>query len=412
MGYPTVVIFDSRGAELTRIPGGMNIEQYVGVLELALNALRPVGELLQAVQAGEDIRDDDWRLLASYSWGQDRGAALGDGDSYTALRDLAAACPERLAASKSKLQTLAILSWAGETRRDESLAAAYASQIARILNDPILSRDNLSLFTAGGADMVKAMDAGAQRTAVREAIAAQLAAAAQDPSLSVLARIDAVYGWVEVQRTSLGENEPLPVAQQDWVKAQVAVIRPKVDRYQQHAALSTLSDLYLNAGLEAEARAAMQEGMKVSKQPYYFMSGMAYLEQQAGNSDAAIAWYEKAWNAAKGPATRVQWGSSYLLALIEFRPDDTEAIETASVAVMEELAQQNEGLYQRNSARMDKLSRDLLAWAETPEADPPARERRRLLLDKLRGEMDQLCAGFGVGGDVPATCGSFLVPQE
>ncbi len=38
-GYPTVIVFAPDGRELTRIPGGMNLEQYLSVLELTLNAL-------------------------------------------------------------------------------------------------------------------------------------------------------------------------------------------------------------------------------------------------------------------------------------------------------------------------------------------------------------------------------------
>lgn len=411
VGYPTVVIFDPQGEEITRIPGGMNIKQYVGVLELALNALRPVSDLLQAAQAGEELRDDDWRLLANYSWDQDRGIALGEDDKYTALQGLAAACPERLAAAKSRLQMLAIENWADAEDRDSSLATEYGTVIERTVNDPMRSRENLNLFIASGASMVTAMTSGEQRAAIRERIAAYLAAAIGDPDLAVLTRLDAIHGWVEVNRTSLAESEPLAVAQQEWVTAQATALQSQIDRYQQHAALNSLAGLYLAAGLEAEARATLQQGMEVSTQPYYFMSGMAYLETRAGNTDAAITWHRKAWNAARGPATRIQWGSSYLFALIELDADNVEAINTTGTAVLAELAQQQDGLYQRSSGRMDRLSSKLQAWAGLPQAGPTVRERRQEVLNNLRGEMDRLCAGIAAASEAPASCHSFLVPR-
>lgn len=407
-GYPTVIIFDPQGVEITRIPGGLNIQQYMGVLELALNALHPVGDLLQAVRDGKQIRDDDWRLLASYSWDQDRGQALGEGSLYPTLQMLVAACPDRLVVAKSKLQMLAISSWAQETRRDESLVDEYAAQLQQILNNPELRRENLSLLIVGAAGIVKAMPTTAQGTAVREQVTQVLADAIGDPAIGVLTRLDALYGWVEARGALLGEDEPLPAGQQEWVRAQVDTLRPLVDSYQLHTALNSISEMYLSADMLAEARTVMLEGIQSSKQPYYFMSGMALLETRAGNPDAAIDWYKKAWEAAQGPATRVQWGTSYLLALLELRPDDLEVIAATGQTVLGELALQQEGLHQRSSGRMDRLSGSLLAWAEPAQGSATTRQQRQDVLHDLRGEMQKLCAGIAAD-DAPATCHSFLV---
>lgn len=410
-GYPTVIIFDPDGVEITRIPGGMDITQYLGVLQLALNALRPVRELVASVQAGQTIRDDDWRLLASYSWSQDRDSKLGSKSGYVVLQELATACPASLAASKSKLQMLAILSWANDTERDPSLATAYAAQIETVLSDPQLARENLGVFIMGGADMVDAMPSQEQRAAIRKGIAALLAAAPRDQSIGVLTRIDAIFGWVQVERTAIGEDDALPVAQQEWVRERVDTARAQLDAYQTHAGLSAISDIYLSAGLVPEARATLLEGIETSRQPYYFMAGMADLETRAGNPDDAITWRKRAWEAAQGPATRVQWGSSYLLALLELHPDDIAAINDTGTALLRELAQQKDGLHQRSSGRIDKLSQSLLAWAAVDDTDAASLDKRAQVLGNLRGEMDKVCANLSTNAGTPASCATFLAPQ-
>lgn len=411
-GYPTVIIFDPEGEELTRIPGGMNIEQYLGVLELAQNAIHPVSELLQTVQSGDDIQDQDWALLANYSWDQDRGKAIGEQEKATTLQTLAEACPERLAVSKSKLQMLSFGAWKGEEERDEALALVFLAQVESIAADTTLTGENLNAFIINGGSMVTILASDDRAPALQNKILAILVAAVEDPSVSVLTRIDALYGWVEVSKSLLGEDAVLPPAQQDWIMAQVATAKTQLNNYQQHTAINSLWQLFYEAGLETEARATLQEGMDVSEQPYYFMSGMGYLEKKSGNGPEAIGWYKKAWDAAEGPATRTQWGTNYLFALIELSPDNIDEISAAGAVIFAELAAQEEGLYHRSRGRMDRLSNLLLEWAEPAEEDKTSMEQRSVTLAALRKYMDTLCVGVEAGSEASETCGSFLVPEE
>ena len=99
-GYPTVILFSPQGDEITRLPGGVDIQRYVGILDLAINAIRPVSALVSAVQRGESIGRADWDLLAYYSWGQDRGKVFAESASgleqYQLFALLADNCPDPL----------------------------------------------------------------------------------------------------------------------------------------------------------------------------------------------------------------------------------------------------------------------------------------------------------------------------
>ena len=58
--YPTMIVFNPAGEEITRIPGGIDIDRYNAVLQRSLNAMRPTGCLTGRIQA--------WRAGPTISW--------------------------------------------------------------------------------------------------------------------------------------------------------------------------------------------------------------------------------------------------------------------------------------------------------------------------------------------------------
>jgi thioredoxin-related protein len=411
-GYPTVIIFDQEGVEVTRIPGGMDIERYLSVLELALNALQPVSELLLALEKGLAIRDEDWTLLANYSWGQDRGRALGEREPGTVLEELARACPPRLSLEKSQLQMLAIAEWAGSDGRDPLLAQDYLGRVQQILADEALFRANLSVFIYAGADLITALADGQELNKLLEMMLLPLGSAIEDPDVNLLTRVELLYAWVEANKVVLPEGESLTPRQQAWVSTRVEAARKELNSYQLHTALSTISQLYFELGLDKEAREAALQGISVSDQPYYFMSIMAFIERESGNDSEAIGWYRQAWDASRGPATRVQWGTNYLYALLETTPDDLAAIGDTADLIFSELEAQVDGLHHRNSIRLDRLSARLLAWATPADGDANTIARRGEVLEKLRANMLRVCESLDVAPESPGTCETFLVVQD
>jgi thiol-disulfide isomerase/thioredoxin len=92
-GYPTMVLFNTDGAELTRLPGEVDAQQYTQVLTLGMNAQRPVKSVLaDAKKGGAGLTANDWRLLAFYSWETDEQQVPPEGVPAL-LKQLAAACP-------------------------------------------------------------------------------------------------------------------------------------------------------------------------------------------------------------------------------------------------------------------------------------------------------------------------------
>ena len=52
-GYPTMVLFNPQGTELTRLPGEVDPKRYTEVLTLGMNAQRPVKEVLARVKPAD-----------------------------------------------------------------------------------------------------------------------------------------------------------------------------------------------------------------------------------------------------------------------------------------------------------------------------------------------------------------------
>ena len=85
-----------------------------------------------------------------------------------------------------------------------------------------------------------------------------------------------------------------------------------------------------------------------SHSPYYFMLGLAANAKKRGDKAGALDWAEKAYVAAKGPATRLQWGVSYVKSLIANAPDDAAASSAWRDEVIGELEPVPETFYERN----------------------------------------------------------------
>jgi hypothetical protein len=66
-----VIVFDSEGAELTRIPGGIDIQAYANILELTLDKDAPVSDLVNSFASDRtELNEKECRLLAYNSLGQ------------------------------------------------------------------------------------------------------------------------------------------------------------------------------------------------------------------------------------------------------------------------------------------------------------------------------------------------------
>jgi len=399
-GLPTVIVFSPEGEELTRIRGGMDMEQYASVLELTLNQIRPVAALVAAAAAGEKLDAADCQRLSSYSWEQDRGYTLGEDNPSAVILTLQAACTSADAVTDSQLAVAALSVWLAQdaARRDAALGPVHLAALERILADPQLAQANLVALADTG-DRILKLTQGEQQVSLQQALLALYKPAIVDARRDLLSRALVLGGWADTATALLGGDESPDPQLQAWGAEQAGSLVAALNLYQVHAGVNRLWPVYYTLGLKTQARETLALGIERSKTPYYFMSGMGYVEREAGNNPAALLWYRKAWEATSKPMDRARWGGGYLRRLVQLAPEDTVEIERASASLLADLNSQDQGLEMYDQLIM-RLGDMLAEWSA---ADP----ERQKVVAALSQQMAARCDGLPAEDPGQLACAAF-----
>jgi thiol-disulfide isomerase/thioredoxin len=406
VGYPTMILFKPDGTEITRLPGEVDADQYMRVLALGMNGARPVKETLAAALApGAKLSPEEWRLLAYYSWDTDEQQALPKDKVPATLQRLAQLCPaeQRDTARRLEIKALAAASMAAGAKPREDKAAA--ERVLRLLAEPRFARDNFDVvvYYSSVISRLITLPKSAERAQLNAAFNAALERLAADATLSAGDRLSALDAQVALARLDAPKGA-LPDALLAKVREQVArVDRETTDPYARQAVISTAADVLAEAGLRDESDALLTAELKRSQSPYYYMLGLAANAKARGDQPAALDWYEKAYAAADGPATRLQWGASYVNALIDLSPQDTARIDKAAKSVIGELEPEPDTFYGRNQRALEKMSRKLAAWEKEQRG-----AQRDASLKRLRTQMAGVCARLPAADPARPNCDAVL----
>src|SRR5574341_1066647 len=128
--------------------------------------------------------------------------------------------------------------------------------------------------------------------------------------------------------------------------------REITDGYERQAVITAAAQLLSRAGLWAESDALLKSSLAKSHSPYYLMSQLGGNARKLGKKDEALRWYQQAYERSEGPATRLQWGTSYVAALVELAPQDRTRIERAVSALIQEAGSQSGAFYERSARSM------------------------------------------------------------
>jgi thiol-disulfide isomerase/thioredoxin len=406
LGYPTMIVFDSGGNELTRIPGGIDLQAYANVLDLTLSRSSPARKIV-ANLGSAPLPADDCTLLAYYSWDQDT-RILEDADRRTAFRKMYESCPASTATVRSMLYVDWLQAAIEAANADENPAPLTDAEKSEALEhlEPLLADDRLlraNIFAVlfVPADMTRALTdpASPERARLVDEFTAAYDRIAADETVYKRERIYTLMGRIDLERLDDAKATLSPELKGRIRETVKWADESTPDVYDRQPIINALGNVLNEAGMLDEARTLLLAELDTSKQPYYFMVDLADIEQQAGNTDAAIDWLKKAWDASRGPATRFQWGYYYLSGLIEMAPDDTALIRDTTVGLIRDL-QNSSGLYQRPKAQLGRLEKKLLAWGEdNGHADS---------LAEIHAAVREVCATAKRQDESRKTCDAFL----
>ena len=410
VGYPTMIVYDADGEEITRIPGGIDMAAYANVLDVALSAARPVSAIVAgALDGGASLDRADCELAAYYSWSQDNERVLAARSAPEVFGRLAAACPADASKPRMRLglERLARLVEAGEAASTALAADAQApavAQLEELFGNYALAKDNAYYTFFSGADFIAAATpaGGKERAELEAAYLQVLDRMEHDVSLYPSWRLYAVIGKLKLSKLGAGEDASVPEPLQRETEALVAWADESTrDPNQRQVVMNAAWGALLEAGLDADANAMLMREISKASQPHYFMSGLAELARKAGHDTEALRWLEQAYETANGQATRFQWGTDYVVGLLEMAPDDSARIETAAEKLFGELASDPEtAFFHRNVLRMQRLEQALEQW----NADGAHAET----IEQIRGSVQALCAEIDAGQPSRGHCEAFL----
>ncbi len=353
--YPTLVVFRPDGAEVTRLPCELDGKRFVHILELALNARFTVAESLSVALSRErKLSDDEWRLLSFYSWDTDERQLLKNLDFAAIVASLTRACTLPDAAVRLEWLGLHAAAMAGETGINQ---AAAISRLDTTLTDAAAVCLQLDIVIGYAIDLVRFLTAPA--SAARERLIALWSSALEglenDDTLNISDQLGALRTRVRLTRLGAADPQLVALARERVAEAAALPLSPGL----RHTIINTGAGVLSDAGLLEEARQLLTAELASSHSPFYFMQNLAAIAKRRGEPGGALDWYEQAWIGAAGPATRLQWGTTYLLALLDLMPGDVGRIERCAQALLGEFGATPDAACQRNRTQATRIVKAL-----------------------------------------------------
>jgi thiol-disulfide isomerase/thioredoxin len=390
-GYPTLILFTPGGSEITRLPGEADAPQVMALLQAGLAGGRPITAVLADARAGKPISANEWRMLSFHSWEIDESGLVDKADRPAVLAELAAKSPAGDGETTTRLWLKALA--ASDDGKGVKPDAALRQRVQRVLADPALSRTHMDVLINGATDIVKVLsgDDGADRAPLVAQFNATLARLQNDASLSRGDRVSALIERVDLAR--LGQPKDLtrptlPAALVQEVRETSARMDREIsDGYERMAVITAVAHMQGQAGLWADSDALLKANLAKSHSPYYLMSQLGSNARKLGKKDEALRWYQQAYDKSEGPATRLQWGASYIGALVDLAPADAARIEKAAAQVFADAAKDPGSFHDRSARSMQRVGKRLVSW----NADG----KHSGSIKRLQVRLDGLCAQVG-----------------
>jgi thioredoxin-related protein len=401
-GYPSMILFKPDGTEITRLPGEVDADRYLSTLELGLSNARPVKETLSSALAGGQLSSDDWRLLADYSWDSDQAQLIPEDQLAATLKTLAKSVPASESYASTHLQLKAISMAASENKA--SSTPEELTLLHKILADKQQTRENFDVIVNSASEIVSLLSKAksSERSQLISAWNKALQQLALDVSLSANDRLSALTSQVALAK--LDSDSKLPALLIKEVRERVEEAdKTTTNGYERQSVISTAAYTLSEAGLLDESDVLLKAELKRSHAPYYFMLSLGANAKKRGDKTAALGWYEEAYKKSEGPATRVQWGSSYVSALVDLSPQNEERIEQTSHLILKEVAVTPNAFYERSRRSLEKIVSKLTAWNKD--------KQHNAAVGRVLSQLDVICGKLPESDPQHGVCQDLLKPK-
>lgn len=387
-GYPTMILFNPAGTEITRLPGEADAAQVMKVLQLGLAGGRPVKTVLAEARAGKKLSANEWKMLGFYSWETDEQQLVPAAERPALLAQLAAASNGVDAETTTRLWLKALST--SDDGKGLKPDAPLRERVAKVLASPAETHAQADVLTNGADDIAKTLapEPGADRSKLLAAFEPALKRLENDATLSRMDRLLALTARVKLARLDQPKTEVHPKIPAPLLKeAQEHAARNDreiTDGYERQAVITETAYMLGQAGLWKDSDALLKSSLTKSHSPYYLMSQLGGNARKQGRTEEALRWYEEAFNKSEGPATRLQWGSNYFNALVDLAPNDAARIEKVASQLFKEAGEDKGSFHERSARSLKKVGTLLATWNAIGQHDA--------VLARLKGQLDGVCA--------------------
>lgn len=404
-GYPTLVLFTPAGHEITRLPGSADAPQVMALLQAGLAGGRPIAAVLGDAKAGKVITANEWRMLSFHSWETDDSGLVARADRPDVLTELAVKSQAQGDSETSTRLWLKALA-ASDDGKGVKPDAALRQRVQRVLSDAALSRTHMDVLIGGADDIVKALtsEEGADRAPLVAQFDGVLKRLQADATLSRGDRLSALTARVALARLGQPKDSTQPKLPAPLVQEVRDVTlrqdREITDGYERQAVITEAAYLLGRVGLWTDSDALLKANLAKSHSPYYLMSQLGGNARKLGRHEEALRWYQQAFDKSEGPATRLQWGSSYFTALVDLAPADAARIEKLAAQLIAEAALDKGAFHERSARSLQRVGKKLASW----NADG----KHAATVKRLQDQLDRVCAKVDAADGQRATCAGVL----
>jgi thiol-disulfide isomerase/thioredoxin len=392
-GYPTVVVFKADRSEITRIAGNMDLSLYARVLDDALGDVRPVKDVIAlATKAEAPLAPADCRRLAYHAFDLDDDGIFDSASLLSAFENAARVCPADLAKERARFQILA----AGEAATLQKDAIEKGGKADKQLTVLILRVNELLAdrqLAMANADALrglpKAFYLAARQTlpqiapGMRARVMTIADATTASPQFAPADQLAAQLMKIRVAQAYAPDGKVPTDVRTVALQTAAKMLNVKQDAYVRAGVVNSAINIYIALDDWVRARDLLALEASTSNTPHYYIGDLADVEEHLGNNQRALELLAEAYQKARGPASRFQWGFQYLDGLLRLAPNETATIEKVGLEVIHELDGPNR-IHRRTLSRLARLDKALREWNNTPS--------RAVVVAKFRAQVAQACA--------------------
>src|SRR5262245_6842314 len=407
-GYPTVVVLKPDRTEITRIAGNMDLTLYARVPDDALGHVRPIQDLTALATKGDaPLSAADCRRLAYHAFDLEDEGSFDSAKLLTAFQNAARLCPETLTKERARLHILAAAEAADQQKAaiekggkaDKTLTVLIV-RVNELLADKPLAMTNADALRG----LPKAFYLAARQTlpeiapGLRTRVMAVADATTANPQFAPADQLAAQLMKIRVAQAYAPDGKVPTDVRTVALQTASKMLAVKQDPYVRAGVVNAAINIYIALDDWVRARDLLQLEASTSNTPHYYLGDWADAEEHLGNNQRALELLAEAYQKARGPASRFQWGYQYLDGLLRLAPNETATIEKVGLEVIHELDGPNR-IHRRTLSRLSRLDKALREWNTTPQ--------RAAVVAKFRTQVAQACAKSPGDLQTESGCRSF-----